>query len=183
MITIAKGLAAGYQPIGALLVTDRIYDQIQKSSGFFQHSFTFMGHPVACAAGVATLNVIEEMGLLSSVQSRGNELMEKLTARFEGHPNVGDIRGRGLFQAIEFVKDRLTKQPINANMQFASQLKKAAFDRGLICYPMGGTIDGQQGDHVLLAPPFIVNSDDLVKIVTILGDAVDDVVKNLDFAN
>ena len=183
MITIAKGLAAGYQPIGALLVSDEIYDQIQNTSGFFQHSFTFMGHPVACAAGVATLNVIEEMGLLSSVQSRGIELMENLTARFEGYPNVGDIRGRGLFQAIAFVEDRQTKQPINANIKFASHLKKAAFDRGLICYPMGGTIDGQQGDHVLLAPPFIVSSEDLVNIVTYLGDAVDDVVKNLDFAN
>jgi len=183
MITIAKGLAAGYQPIGALLVKGKLYDQIKSSSGYFQHNFSFMGHPVACAAGVATLNVIQKEGLLKNVKSKGIQLMEKLSIRFKDSPYVGDIRGRGLFQAIEFVANRKTKEPIDPNFLFASKLKAAAFDRGLICYPMTGTIDGQSGDHVLLAPPYIVNNQELENIVNILGDAVDDVCQNLRLSN
>ena len=179
MITIAKGLAAGYQPIGALLVAEKIYEEIKSTSGFFQHNFSFMGHPIACAAGVATLNVIEKKELLNNVQVRGKELMKNLADRFQDAPNVGDIRGRGLFQAIEFVSDRVTKLPIDARLQFAANLKRVAFKRGLICYPMAGTIDGQRGDHVLLAPPFIVTREEIDNIVDILGDAVDEVVQEL----
>ena len=179
MITIAKGLAAGYQPIGALLVAEIIYEKIKSTSGFFQHNFSFMGHPIACAAGVATLNVIEKKELLNNVRVRGKELMKNLADRFQDAPNVGDIRGRGLFQAIEFVSDRVTKLPIDAKLQFAANLKRVAFKRGLICYPMAGTIDGQRGDHVLLAPPFIVTSDEIDNVVDILGDAVDEVVQEL----
>ena len=183
MITIAKGLAAGYQPIGALLVKGNLYEQIKSSSGYFQHNFSFMGHPVACAAGVETLNVIENEGLLNNVRLKGSELKEKLLARFKNSPCVGDVRGKGLFQAIEFVINRSTKEPIDPKLLFASRLKESAFDRGLICYPMGGTIDGLTGDHVLLAPPYIVNSKDIENIVNILGGAVDEVCHKLGLAN
>jgi len=179
MMTLAKGLAAGYQPIGALVVADKIYDQVRSASGFFQHSFTFMGHPMACAAGVATMTVIEEEKLLDRVQEAGARLMGRLNARFGNQPNVGDIRGRGLFQAVEFVADRSTKEPLDPDFQFAAKLKKAAFAEGLICYPMGGTIDGRQGDHVLLAPPFILSDDQLDELTEKLGRAVDTVAKGL----
>ena len=109
--------------------------------------------------------------------------MKNLAGRFHDAPNVGDIRGRGLFQAIEFVSDRVTKLPIDARLQFAANLKREAFKRGLICYPMAGTIDGQRGDHVLLAPPFIVTRDEIDNIVDILGDAVDQVVQELGLKN
>jgi len=183
MITVAKGLAAGYQPIGALLVQGNIYEQIKSSSGYFQHNFSFMGHPIACAAGVATLDVIENDGLLANVKTKGIELREKLEARFRDSPNVGDIRGKGLFQAIEFVANRNNKEPIDPKLHFASKLKEFALIRGLICYPMAGTIDGRLGDHVLLAPPFIVNSEDLDNIVTILGDTIEELCLNLGLAN
>ena len=113
------------------------------------------------------------------MQIRGKELSKSLAERFKDNFNVGDIRGRGLFQAIEFVSSRDTKQPIDANLQFAANLKKVAFKRGLICYPMAGTIDGRNGDHVLLAPPFIVTTDEINKIVEILGEAVDEIVRDL----
>ncbi len=179
MMTLAKGLAAGYQPIGALLVADQIYNQIQSTSGFFQHSFTFMGHPMACAAGRATLTVIAEDNLLTRVTEAGAGLMDRLTARFGNHPYVGDIRGRGLFQAVEFVADRGSKDPLDPELQFAAKLKKAAFENGLICYPMGGTIDGRFGDHVLLAPPFIISDEQLDELTGKLGEAVDAVCRAL----
>lgn len=173
MITIAKGLGAGYQPIGALLTSARIYDAIAAGSGFFQHGHTYMGHAMAAAGAGAVLRAIEERGLLSQVRERGEELDQALRARFGQHPHVGDIRGRGLFRGIELVEDRETKATFDPARKLHTKIKSAAMEEGLICYPMGGTIDGVHGDHVLLAPPFILTSDQVGELTDKLGRAVE----------
>ncbi len=164
LIAIAKGLAAGYQPIGALMVSRPIYEAVRDGSGFFQHGHTFMGHPTACAAAVATLDYIERNDLLGNVRARGDELMAALNRRFESHPHVGDVRGRGLFVGVELVADRETKEPFDPSIPLHARVKSEAMTNGLMCYPMSGTIDGQRGHHVLLAPPYIIDSDHVNEI-------------------
>jgi len=173
LMTVAKGLGGGYAPIGATFVSDHIYKTFENGSGMFQHGHTYMGHPLACTAALAVQQVIRRDGLLENVQSRGQQLAKALYARFEHHPNVGNIRGRGLFWGIELVADRETKFPFDANKKLHSRIKSLALDRGLMVYPMGGTIDGRQGDHVLLAPPFICTDEIIETIVDRLGDAVE----------
>ncbi len=172
MVTIAKGLGAGYQPIGALLVSADIYGAIEAGSGFFQHGHTYLGHPAACAAGVAVLQAMDERDLLANVRAMGARLMEVLTARFGNHPNIGDIRGRGLFIGLELVEDRGTKVPFDPALRLHARIKQAAMGEGLMCYPMGGTVDGRTGDHILLAPPFIIGPDHVDEIVDKLDGAV-----------
>jgi adenosylmethionine-8-amino-7-oxononanoate aminotransferase len=158
LVTVAKGLGAGYQPIGAVLASDAIHDAISAGSGFFQHGHTYMGHPTACAAAVATLQEIEDNDLLRNVRERGRELMSSLAERLGAHPHVGDIRGRGLFIGIEIVRDRDTREPFDPGIPLHSRIKATALDNGLMCYPMAGTIDGRLGHHIVLAPPFIIDS-------------------------
>lgn len=172
MITIAKGLGAGYQPIGALLVSGQIFKAVEAGSGFFQHGHTYMGHPTACAAANAVLGRMIGDDLLSNVRVRGEELRTALTGRFGNHPNIGDIRGRGLFLGMEIVADRGTKEPFDPSRGINKTIKKRAMDEGLMCYPMGGTIDGQRGDHILLAPPFILTSDQVGEITDKLERAM-----------
>jgi adenosylmethionine-8-amino-7-oxononanoate aminotransferase len=174
LMTIAKGLGGGYEPIGAVLLSRTIYDAFAKGSGFFQHGHTYMAHPLACAAGLAVQETIRRDNLLANVRDRGALLRRRLSERFGNHAHVGDIRGRGLFQAIELVEDRLTKAPFDPARKVHARVKKAAMERGLMVYPMGGTIDGQAGDHVLLAPPFIVSAPQIDEIVDRLGAALDD---------
>lgn len=173
MITIAKGLGAGYQPIGALMVQGKIYDAIAAGSGFFQHGHTYMGHAMAAAAANAVLSEIEENDLLARVRTQGEKLQAALEAAFGQHPHVGDIRGRGLFRGVEFVVDRDTKEPFDPARKLNAKIKKNAFDAGLVCYPMGGTIDGVRGDHVLLAPPFIIEDAQIDELVSKLSGAVE----------
>lgn len=173
MIAVAKGLGAGYQPIGALLVSERIHDAVRAGSGAFQHGHTYMGHATACAAALAVQRVIREDGLLERVRRLGEALAERLQARFGGHPHVGDIRGRGLFRGLELVAERETKAPFDPARALYAAIRREAMDRGLMCYPMGGTIDGARGDHVLLAPPFIVEEAQLDELVDKLGGALD----------
>jgi len=173
IMTVAKGVGGGYVPLGAVLASRRVVDTIAGGSGFFQHSHTYQGHPLACAAGLAVLTAIHERDLLANVVARGRDLTDRLVERFGDHPHVGDIRGRGLFQAIELVENRDTKEPFDPARRLHARVKKAAFERGLICYPMGGTVDGVRGDHVQLAPPFIATADDIALIVDRLSDAVD----------
>lgn len=172
MIAIAKGLGAGYQPIGATLVSAAIYDAIESGTGFFQHGHTYAGHPTACAAGEAVLTEIEERDLLSNVRAMGGRLRDALVARFGNHPHVGDIRGRGLFLGLELVADRGLKTPFDPALKLAAKIKKAAMAEGLMCYPMGGTIDGERGDHILLAPPFIIDESHVEMIVDRLDSAI-----------
>lgn len=176
IVCIAKGLGAGYQPIGAMLCSGAIYEAIAQGSGFFQHGHTYIGHPVATAAGLAVLRAILDRGLLAQVCEKGDKLRAALEARFGQHPNIGDIRGRGLFCGLEIVANRATKAPFDPALGIAGRLKKAAFAAGLICYPMSGTIDGRQGDHVLLAPPFIISEAEIAQLVERLSDALDSVL-------
>ena len=173
LIAIAKGLGGGYQPIGAVLVGEKIVAALDAGSGFFQHGHTYIGHPVACAAALAVQKVIQRDDLLARVRRQGAGLRERLQRAFGSHPNVGDIRGRGLFMALELVADRESKRPFDPALKLHARIKAEAMARGLMVYPMGGTIDGRKGDHVLLAPPFIVGDADLDEIVSRLAGAVD----------
>ncbi|MBU3007771.1 aspartate aminotransferase family protein [Cobetia amphilecti] len=179
LITIAKGLSAGYQPIGATLVSQRIRDAIANGSGFFQHGHTYIGHATACAAALAVQQTIEARDLLTRVNVLGEGLKARLNERFAHHPHVGDIRGRGLFQGLELVADRDSRKPFDASLKLHARLKKAAMAEGLMCYPMGGTLDGRQGDHILLAPPFILQESHLDEITTKLGRAIDTTLASL----
>ncbi|HLT98337.1 MAG TPA: aspartate aminotransferase family protein [Burkholderiaceae bacterium] len=165
IITIAKGLGAGYQPIGAMVASSRIYNTIVAGSGYFQHGHTYMGHATACAAALAVQRVIERDSLLENVRARGEQLRASLRRELGEHPNVGDIRGRGLFVGVEFVADRASKAPLDPSRRTHVLLKKVAMDNGLMIYPSGGTVDGAQGDHALLAPPFICTEADIEEIV------------------
>jgi len=172
ILAIAKGLGAGYQPIGAMLASRRIYDTIVGGSGFFQHGHTYMGHATACAAALAVQRVIERDGLLANVLARGEQLRARLREAFADHPNVGDVRGRGLFVGVEFVRDRADKSVLDPALKTHARLKRQAMENGLMMYPMGGTIDGVHGDHVLLAPPFICTAADIDEIVARLDRSV-----------
>ena len=172
LVTIAKGLGAGYQPIGAVMVARRIYDAIVSGSGFFQHGHTYLGHAAACAGALAVQERLHAGGLLARVEPLGAKLEVRLRAAFGSHPNVGDIRGRGLFHALELVEDRATKQPFDPKLRLHARIKARAMAAGLMCYPMGGTLDGVRGDHVLLAPPFIVDEAQLDAMVEMLGGAL-----------
>jgi adenosylmethionine-8-amino-7-oxononanoate aminotransferase len=173
LMTIAKGLGSGYQPIGAVLLTRRIFEAFANGSGAFQHGHTYMGHPMAAAAALAVQDVIRRDNLLANIVVMGDLLERRLEQRFGNNPFVGDIRGRGLFRALEFVEDRPTKKPFDPALKLHARLKRESMARGLMVYPMGGTIDGVRGDHVLLAPPFIVDAGQVEAIVERLGQAVD----------
>lgn len=172
MITIAKGLGAGYQPIGALLTSASIYNAIAAGTGFFQHGHTYMGHSLAAAAANAVLGEILDKDLLARVRTQGEKLDAALREELGQHPHVGDIRGRGLFRGVELVADRATKATFEPARGLAARIKKEAFAAGLICYPMSGTIDGQRGDHVLLAPPFIIEDGQIDELVGKLSGAI-----------
>ena len=173
LICIAKGLGAGYQPIGAVMVSTTIRDTIRDGTGFFQHGHTYIGHATACAAALAVQQQIERRDLLANVRAMGNLLKDRLVQRFGEHPHVGDIRGRGLFLGLELVCDRATKQPFDPARRLHARIKAQAMQAGLMCYPMGGTIDGQHGDHVLLAPPYIIDGSHVDEVVNKLGKAID----------
>ena len=173
ILCIAKGLGAGYQPIGAMLCSKNIYNRLGKGSGFFQHGHTYMGHPVACAAALAVLKAILNRKLLSSIKSKSNQLFNCLETQLGHHPNIGDIRGRGLFIGIEIVKNIETKKPFDPNLKVAASIKHAAFEAGLICYPMSGTRDGKWCDHILLAPPFIINENQIIELVNKLSISIE----------
>ena len=172
IVTIAKGLGAGYQPVGAMLCSDEIYRTIESGSGFFQHGHTYLGHPTACAAALAVVTTLLDEQLIGRVQVQGAKLKAALEERFGEHPHIGDIRGRGLFLGMEFVADRTSKTPFDPAEARHRAFKAAAFEAGLICYPMGGTIDGRRGDHVLLAPPFIISDGQIDEICDRLAVAV-----------
>jgi adenosylmethionine-8-amino-7-oxononanoate aminotransferase len=176
---IAKGLGGGYQPIGAMLASSAIIDTIRDGSGAFQHGHTYLAHPLACAAALEVQRIIADEQLLDKVKERGGQLERRLTERFGNHRHVGDIRGRGLFWAIELVADRATREPFDPGLKLNQRTKAAAFASGLACYPAGGTADGRRGDHVLLAPPYIATSADIDEIVDRLGAAVDSALKDV----
>ena len=174
---VAKGLGGGYQPIGGILISGRVIDAFRTGSGSFMHGHTYQAHPVACAAALAVQKIIREDNLIENVRVMGEHLSAGLTGRLGNHRHVGDIRGRGLFWAIELVADRASKAVFEPQRKMNDRVKQAAFERGLAIYPMGGTIDGKQGDHVIVAPPYIATAADIDAIVGRLGDAVDEAVR------
>ncbi len=179
LLLLAKGLGAGYQPIGAMLVSEKIYQAIASGTGSFNHGHTYMGHAVGCAAALAVQQVIKQDDLLSNVQRQGRLLENLLLERFGSHPRVGDIRGRGLLRAVEIVEDRTSKKPFASTLKLHARIKHQAMAEGLICYPGGGTADGEAGDHVLIAPPFNVTPPQIEEIVAKLASALDGALQTL----
>ncbi|WP_028696281.1 aspartate aminotransferase family protein [Pseudomonas cremoricolorata] len=179
LITIAKGLGAGYQPIGATLLSGKIRDAIANGSGYFQHGHTYIGHATACAAALAVQKSIEARGLLNQVQVQGEALQARLQQALGEHAHVGDIRGRGLFRGIELVQDRQSKAPFDPALKLHARIKQAAMAQGLMCYPMGGTLDGRRGDHILLAPPYIIDASHIDEIAEKLVKAIDTTLNGL----
>ena len=165
IVTMAKGLGAGYQPIGAVLASKKVYQAFVDGSGVFLNGHTYLGHPVACAAALAVQQEIETHNLVENVRTMGQYFEKQLIAKFGQHPHVGDIRGRGLFRALEFVADRNTKEPFDPKVKLNLKIKNNAMKHKMVCYPNGGTIDGRLGDHVLLAPPFISDEDLIDEVV------------------
>lgn len=177
LVCIAKGLGAGYQPIGAVIASKKVYEAIVSGTGFFQHGHTYLGHAAACAGALAVQKRLNEDGLLARVGPLGEQFEHRLRAAFGAHPHVGDIRGRGLFWGMELVADRASKKPFDPKLKVNARLKKAALGEGLLCYPMGGTLDGVQGDHVLFAPPFILEPTQLDEIVDKFARALEATLK------
>ena len=180
LLAIAKGLGGGYAPIGATLVSKSLFHAFEHGSGAFQHGHTYIGHALACSAALAVQKVIQRDRLLDNVRERGEQLAQALRTRFADNPYVGDIRGRGLFQGVELVASRASKTPFNPRTKVHAKVKSEAQKRGLMVYPMGGTIDGRSGDHILLAPPFICTAEQIDAIVERLGDAVDAATSGID---
>ena len=170
---VAKGLGGGYQPSGGVLIGRKVVDAIAQGSGSFMHGHTYQAHPVACAAALEVQRIIRGDNLLDNVRATGARLESALVERFGNHRHVGDIRGRGLFWALEFVADRATKQEFDPGLKVNERVKREALARGIAIYPMGGTIDGRRGDHAVIAPPYIATASDIDTIVERLGDAVD----------
>ena len=179
LMTIAKGLGGGYQPIGAVLAARRVMSPLIAGSGLFQHGHTYLGHPVAAAAALAVQQVIERDDLLAAVRARSAYLRQSLDSQLGQHPHVGDIRGRGLFISVELVKDRASKTPFDPALKLHARIKAQALDNGLMVYPMGGVIDGQWGDHVLLAPPFTITEAELDQVVERLVITIDQSIQAL----
>jgi len=174
IVVIAKGLGGGYQPIGALLARTHVVDALRQKSGMFQHGHTYLGHPIASAAALAVQRVLQRDQLLAQVRMRGAYLTQALNTALGAHQHVGDIRGRGLFMAVELVKDRTSRTPFDHNKKLHAVIKQQAIKNGLLVYPMGGTIDGKSGDHVLVAPPFIVSEAEIDQIVDRLKQSIDE---------
>lgn len=173
IITLGKGIGAGYQPLGAMMAREDIVAEIAERSGAFNHGHTYVGHPTACAAGLAVQEIFEQDGLVERCRRMGEVLATALGQRFADHPHIGDIRGRGLFRGLELVAERDTKAPFDPARRIAARIKQAAMDEGLICYPYAGTVDGTRGDHVLLAPPFIITENQIGELVDKLARAID----------
>lgn len=175
LLVVAKGLGGGFQPIGAVLVSENIEAALVAGSGELKHGFTYMAHPAACAAGYAVQEYMREHDLPSAARDRGNELKAGLLAALGDHPHIGDIRGRGLFLGLELVHDRATKRPFDPSQKIFARFKHSAMERGLLTYPGGGCIDGERGDHILLAPALTITSAEIGEIVDRLCLALDDI--------
>ncbi|AGS24459.1 aspartate aminotransferase family protein [Rhizobium etli] len=172
LVTVAKGLGGGFQPIGAVILAGKIYRAFAEGSGLFQHGHTYMGHPIAAAAANKVVEILTRPEIMANVIKMGDRLQAGLDETLGQSPYVGDIRGRGLFRGVELVADRNTKKPFDPSRKLHSRIKREAMQRGLMCYPMGGTVDGVHGDHVLLAPPYIIEPAQIDMIVERLAEAI-----------
>jgi adenosylmethionine-8-amino-7-oxononanoate aminotransferase len=172
IVTLGKGLGAGYLPIGATMASERVVKPLEQGTGALANGHTYMSHAVACAGALAVLECVGRGSLLDNVRSQGAHLRAALGERFGDHPHIGDIRGRGLFLALELVEDRASRRPFPRARRLAESIRSTAMARGLICYPSSGTADGENGDHVLLAPPYIVKDREIDEIVDKLDAAL-----------
>ncbi|KAM3473336.1 hypothetical protein MY8738_008424 [Beauveria namnaoensis] len=172
LVTVAKGLGGGYCSIAAVLAHKRVVDVIRQGTSSFNHGHTYQAHPVACATALAVQKIVRRDDLVARCAAMGKLLEAKLRAELSGCPSVGDVRGRGLFWAVEFVKDKETKETFDPLISFGIQVQQTAFEAGVAVYPGWLTVDGRRGDHVLLAPPFTVAEEELDIIVRVLKSAI-----------
>lgn len=171
MILVGKGIASGYAPLGAVLVAPQVVEAFEHGSGTFQHGFTYQAHPVSVAAGNAVLDFLESRKLVARVSSAGETLYEALRPLLQ-HRNVGEIRGLGLLLGIEFVRDKVSREPFAREENIAERIRQAAFAEGVLTYPTQGCVDGVRGDHILLAPPFTISEEESSIIANALHAAV-----------
>ena len=179
---IGKSLGCGYIPISAVLVTERVVTALQGGSKYFKHGQTYQSHPVACAAALEVQRIVQDANLVENVREMGGYLEMLLKERFADHPHVGDIRGRGLFWAIEFVEDRATKTPLDPALKVSERLHKRGMTQGYdisLFHATGSANGGWAGDHILLMPPYIVDRSDIEEIVDRVGRVVEDVFEEL----
>ncbi len=171
MILVGKGVASGYAPLGAVLVSARVVQAFEGGSGAFMHGFTYQAHPVCTAAGNAVLDYLASHKLFVRVKIAGEELRDALSP-LQAHPNVGDIRGLGLLLGVEFVKDKITREPFAKEQNIAEKIRQACLEEGVLIYPTQGCVDGLRGDHILLAPPFTISRDESALVARVLQSAV-----------
>jgi adenosylmethionine-8-amino-7-oxononanoate aminotransferase len=177
LMSVAKGLAAGYLPLGAAICTTKVWQAIRAVDGAFGTGHTFTGHTAACAAGVAVQQIIAREGLLARVAANGPRLMAAWREALAGVEAIGDIRGRGHFIAAELVADRETKQPFEAERRLFMKIRAQAMTNGLICYPVGGNVDGTRGDIVILAPPYNASEAELDEIIDKAATSIKQVLR------
>src|SRR5216684_2569426 len=171
IILVGKGVASGYAPLGAVLVSARVVEAFERGSGAFMHGFTYQAHPVSTAAGNAVLDYIESKKLFERVTPAGKNLRDALSS-LQSHPNVGDVRGLGLLLGVEFVKDKATREPFPREKNIAERIRQACLDESVLTYPTQGCVDGLRGDHILLAPPFTISPDESALIARALLSAL-----------
>jgi adenosylmethionine-8-amino-7-oxononanoate aminotransferase len=173
IVTIGKGLGGGYAPIAGILIRENIVDSLRRGSASFNHGHTYQAHPMSCAVALAVQQVIKDEDLVRKCAAKGRVLASLLQEAFAHHEYIGEIRGRGLFWGIEFVEDRESKRPFKSSLDVGPKIQQKAFDLGLAVYPGRGTVDGWVGDHILLAPPLVIELEELISMVSILKEAVD----------
>lgn len=178
ILVTAKGLSSGYAPLGAVIISHDVVDVIATGSGSFIHGFTYSSHPISLAAGRAVLRHMKETRLVEAADcdtpGTAAFVLKDRLAQLQTLPAVGDVRGMGLLRAVEFVADKESKSPFPPDLNFASRVAQAAVDRGLLVYPVQGCVDGDSGDHVLIAPPAIISAEQTAWAVEQLAAAIEE---------
>ncbi|KAK1705323.1 hypothetical protein CaCOL14_011708 [Colletotrichum acutatum] len=175
IVTVAKGLGGGYGPIAGVLMHEKVVSMLRQGSNAFNHGHTYQAHPIACAAALAVQRIVKRDDLVARCAQLGKQLEVLLRIELINCKSVGEIRGRGLFWAVEFVKDRETKETFDPKLRFGLRVQERAFEKGVALYPGAGTVDGSRGDHVLLAPPFTTTEEELRKICSVFREALEEV--------
>jgi adenosylmethionine-8-amino-7-oxononanoate aminotransferase len=163
MILVGKGIASGYAPLGAVLVSTRIVEAFERGSGAFMHGFTYQAHPVTTTAGNAVLDYLETHKLFDRVKIAGQNLSAALSL-LQTHPHVSDIRGLGLLLGVEFVKDKVSREAFPREHNIAERIRQSCLEENVLVYPTQGCVDGLRGDHILLAPPFTISPEECALI-------------------
>jgi len=171
LILVGKGVASGYAPLGAVLVSARVVEAFERGSGAFMHGFTYQAHPVSTAAGNAVFDYLESQKLFDRLIPAGKNLRDALTS-IQSHRHVGDVRGLGLLLGVEFVKDKATREPFPKSDNIAEKIRQACLEENVLTYPTQGCVDGLRGDHILLAPPFTISPEESALIPRALQSAL-----------